>query len=70
MNDDALKEGLLMDKKRTTPKYYKDAPPHLYAKLLKFRKEHQKKQFEFNGKSIEYIAVGKGKKNSLCFMEL
>jgi len=67
MNDDALKEGLLMDTNRITPKYYKDAPPHLYAKLLKFRKEHHIKQIEFNGKMIEYIAAGKGEKTLLMF---
>ena len=48
-----------MDTKRDTPKYYKDAPTHLYAKLFKFRTEHQIKRFEFNGKTIEYIATGK-----------
>jgi pimeloyl-ACP methyl ester carboxylesterase len=56
-----------MDTKRTIPEYYKDAPPHLYAKLLEFRKEHHIKQFEFNRKNIEYIAAGKGEKTLLMF---
>lgn len=56
-----------MDKKRTPPKSYKDAPPHLYAKLLQFRKQHHRKKFEFNGKTIEYIAAGKGEKTLLMF---
>ncbi|MCD6518084.1 MAG: alpha/beta hydrolase [Candidatus Aminicenantes bacterium] len=56
-----------MDTKRATPKYYKDAPPHLYAKLLEFRKEHHIKRFEFNGKTVEYIAAGKGEKTLLMF---
>jgi len=56
-----------MDTKRATPKYYKDAPPNLYAKLLEFRKEHHIKRFEFNGKTVEYIAAGKGEKTLLMF---
>lgn len=56
-----------MDTEMITPKYYRDAPPHLYAELLKFRKEHHVKQFEFNGKTIEYIAAGNGEKTLLMF---
>ncbi len=56
-----------MDTKTNTPKYYKDAPPHLYEKLIKFRQEHHINRFELNGKTIEYIATGHGEKTLLMF---
>ena len=51
----------------TYPKYYQDAPPHLYEKLLEFRKDYKIKQFTFNRKTVEYIAAGRGEKTLLMF---
>jgi len=51
----------------TYTEYYQGAPPHPFKKLLEFRKNYRIKQFTFNRKTVEYIAVGNGEKTLLMF---
>ena len=58
-----------MSKKKieTIHEIFQNAPKELYDVLLKFRDEYEITQFEFNGKVIEYIVAGRGKKTLLMF---